>query len=127
MSRHILIILTTICFQVFADELVLQKIHNVSDRILELETAIELENNLDLRKEILQLDREIWTYRNSLNTLNDNTRSWNDSELHLLEAKKNLDKLNNKIKLEGNWGKIGLNLDREEQYRKLDLKYRYGF
>jgi len=127
MSRHILIILTTICFQVFADELVLQKIHNVSDRILELETAIELENNLDLRKEILQLDREIWTYRNSLNTLNDNTRSWNDSELLLLEAKKNLDKLNNKIKLEGNWGKIGLNLDREEQYRKLDLKYRYGF
>jgi len=127
MSRHILIILTTICFQVFADELVLQKIYNVSDRILELETAIELENNLDLRKEILQLDREIWTYRNSLNTLNDNTRSWNDSELLLLEAKKNLDKLNNKIKLEGNWGKIGLNLDREEQYRKLDLKYRYGF
>ena len=127
MSRHILIILTTICFQVLADELVLQKIHNVSDRILELETAIELENNLDLRKEILQLDREIWTYRNSLNTLNDNTRSWNDSELLLLEAKKNLDKLNNKIKLEGNWGKIGLNLDREEQYRKLDLKYRYGF
>jgi len=127
MSRHIPIILTTFCFQVFADELVLQKIHNVSDRILELETAIELENNLDLRKEILQLDREIWTYRNSLNTLNDNTRSWNDSELLLLEAKKNLDKLNNKIKLEGNWGKIGLNLDREEQYRKLDLKYRYGF
>jgi len=127
MSRHILIILTTICFQVLADELVLEKIHNVSDRILELETAIELENNLDLRKEILQLDREIWTYRNSLNTLNDNTRSWNDSELLLLEAKKNLDKLNNKIKLEGNWGKIGLNLDREEQYRKLDLKYRYGF
>ena len=127
MSRHILIILTTFCFQVFADELVLEKIHNVSDRILELEIAIELENNLDLRKEILQLDREIWTYRNSLNTLNDNTRSWNDSELLLLEAKKNLDKLNNKIKLEGNWGKIGLNLDREEQYRKLDLKYRYGF
>jgi len=127
MSRHIPIILTTFCFQVFADDLVLEKIHNVSDRILELEIAIELENNLDLRKEILQLDREIWTYRNSLNTLNDNTRSWNDSELLLLEAKKNLDKLNNKIKLEGNWGKIGLNLDREEQYRKLDLKYRYGF
>jgi len=127
MSRHILFLLTIICLQVFADELVLEKIHNVSDRILELEIAIELENNSDLRKEFLQLEREIWTYRNSLNTLNNNTRSWNDSELLLLEAKKNLDKLNNKIKLEGNWGKIGLNLDREEQYRKLDLKYRYGF
>jgi len=128
MSKKLLIFLTLFHCHASANEVIKERIQTVNDKILELEVSIELGNEIDPTNDILELNREIWSYKNILNTSNDNiNRSWNESELLLLEAKNRLDRLNEKIKLEGSWGKIGLKLDREEQYRKLDLKYRYGF
>ena len=107
-----------------------EKIEEVNDKLLDLEVAIELGvDNYNFKRNINDVRREILRQEFAINYNDPGTEEsrWNESELMILEAKKQLDYLNDKIKLQGDWGKVGLKLDEAEQYQKVDLKYKFGF
>ena len=107
-----------------------EKIEEVNDKLLDLEVAIELGvDNYNFKRDVNDLRREILRQDFAINYNDPGTEEsrWNESELMILEAKKQLDYLNDKIKLQGDWGKVGLKLDEAEQYQKIDLKYKFGF
>ena len=106
-----------------------EKIEEVNDKLLDLEVAIELGiDNYNFKRDIVELDREILRQEIALksnSSLAEEFR-WNDSEMMLLEAKNKLDALEEKIKLEGEWGNISL---RYNPIKKIDpdLRYRFPF
>jgi len=106
-----------------------EKIDRVNDKLLDLEVAIELGvDNYNFKRDIIELDREIWKHEITLKSINPGTEEsrWNESELMLLEAKNKLDSLEEKIKLEGEWGNISL---RYNPIKRIDpdLRYRFPF
>jgi len=106
-----------------------EKIEEVNDKLLDLEVAIELGiDNYNFKRDVIELDREIWKHEITLKSNNPETEEsrWNESELMLLEAKNKLDSLEEKIKLEGEWGNISL---RYNPIKRIDpdLRYRFPF
>ena len=81
-----------------------ERIEEVNEKLLDLEVSIELGvDNYNFKRDILELDREIWKHEISLKSNDPGTGEsrWNESELMLLEAKNKLDSLEEKMKLEG--------------------------
>ena len=106
-----------------------EKIEEVNDKLLDLEVAIELGvDDYNFKRDIIELEREIWKNEIALNSNDPGTEEsrWNESELMLLEAKNKLDSLEEKIKLEGEWGNISL---RYNPIKRIDpdLRYRFPF
>jgi len=106
-----------------------EKIEEVNDKLLDLEVAIELGiDDYNFKRDVIELDREIWKHEITLKSNNPRTEEsrWNESELMLLEAKNKLDSLEEKIKLEGEWGNISL---RYNPIKRIDpdLRYRFPF
>jgi len=106
-----------------------EKIEEVNDKLLDLEVAIELGvDDYNFKRDVIELDREILRHEITLKSNDPGTKDskWNESELMLLEAKNKLDSLEEKIKLEGEWGNISL---RYNPLKKIDpdLRYRYQF
>ena len=106
-----------------------EKIEEVNDKLLDLEVAIELGiDDYNFKRDVIELDREIWKHEIALKSNDPGTEEsrWNESELMLLEAKNKLDSLEEKIKLQGEWGNISL---RYNPIKKIDpdLRYRFPF
>ena len=106
-----------------------EKIEEVNDKLLDLEVAIELGvDNYNFKRDVIELDREIWKHEIALKYYNShiNESKWNESEQLLFEAKNKLDSLEEKIKLEGEWGNISL---RYNPIKRIDpdLRYRFPF
>ena len=106
-----------------------EKIEEVNDKLLDLEVAIELGvDDYNFKRDIIELEREIWKNEIALNSNDPGTEEsrWNESELMLLEAKNRLDSLEEKIKLEGEWGNISI---RYNPIKRIDpdLRYRFPF
>jgi len=104
-----------------------EKIEEVNDKLLNLEVAIELGvDNYNFKQDVIELDREIWKHEIKLKSNNSKTEEskWNESELMLLEAKNKLDSLEEKIRLEGEWGNISL---RYNPIKRIDPDLRYSF
>ena len=106
-----------------------EKIEEVNGKLLNLEVAIELGvDDYNFKRDIIELDREIWKNEITLKSNNTGTEEsrWNESELMLLEAKNKLDSLEEKIKLEGEWGNVSL---RYNPIKRIDpdLRYRFPF
>ena len=106
-----------------------EKIEEVNDKLLDLEVAIELGiDNYNFKRDVIELDREIWKHEITLKSNDPGTEEsrWSESELMLLEAKNKLDSLEEKIKLEGEWGNISL---RYNPIKRIDpdLRYRFPF
>ena len=106
-----------------------EKIEEFNDKLLDLEVAIELGiDDYNFKRDFIELDREIWKHENTLKSNDPGTEDsrWNESELMLLEAKNKLDSLEEKIKLEGEWGNISL---RYNPIKRIDpdLRYRFPF
>jgi hypothetical protein len=106
-----------------------KKIQEVNDKLLDLEVAIELGvDDYNFKRDVIELDREIWKHEIALKSNDSRTEEsrWNESELMLLEAKNKLDSLEEKIKLEGEWGNISL---RYNPIKRIDpdLRYRFPF
>ena len=106
-----------------------EKIEEVNDKLLDLELAFEIGvEDYNFKQDIVDLDREIWKHKITLksnNTLTEKSR-WNESELMLLKAKNKLDSLEEKIKLEGEWGNISLRFNPIKRIDP-DLRYRFPF
>ena len=106
-----------------------EKIEDINDKLLDLEVAIELGvDDYNFKRDVIELDREISKHEIALKFNNPGTEQsrWNESELMLLEAKNKLDSLEEKIKLEGEWGNISF---RYNPIRNIepDLRYRFPF
>ena len=106
-----------------------EKIEDVNDRLLDLEVAIELGvDDYNFKQDVMELDREIWKHEIAIKSNSQETEEsrWNESELMLLEAKNKLDSLEERIKLEGEWGKISV---RYNPIKRIDpdLRYRFPF
>ena len=106
-----------------------EKIEEVNSKLLDLEVAIELGvDNFNFKREVIEVDREIWKHELTLKLNNSETEEskWNESELMLLKAKNKLDLLEEKIKLDGDWGNISFRYNPIKRVEP-NLRYRFQF
>ena len=106
-----------------------EKIDGVNDKLLDLEVAIELGvDNYNFNRDVIELNKEISRHEITLKSNNPQTEEyrWSESELLLIEAKNKLDSLEEKIKLEGEWGNISLRYNPIKRIHP-NLRYRFPF
>jgi len=126
--KRLLVIIFFISAAVFSDDKQTQNIKKISEKIINLELSIDLGvDNFSYLKELREIDRELQRIQTSISfKANSKSNNWNDSEKFLLDAKNKIDALENKLKLEGDWGHISL---RFNPLKKIDpnIRYRYPF
>ena len=126
--KRLLVIIFFISAAVFSDDKQTQNIKKISEKIINLELSIDLGvDNFSYLKELREIDRELQRIQTSISyKANSKSNNWNDSEKFLLDAKNKIDALENKLKLEGDWGNISV---RYNPIKKIDpnIKYRYPF
>ncbi len=109
---------------------VIDKVEAINYELLDLEVQLEMGMDaFDIKVEASDIRNQLLHQEYKLGTPKGNDDQWNESEMAILNAKKNLQALEEKIKLEGDWGKI--------RFRMLDfkgsdpgsvkLRYNYGF
>ena len=80
-----------------------------------------------INTETNNIKNQLLYFEQQLGVIDNDEPGWNKTEQMMLNTKRKLKALEEKLKLEGDWGKIRLKLDPKEQYQKLNLKYQYGF
>jgi len=110
------------------EENIEDKINATHNQILEIEVSLHLGMDSKLYlDEILRLQSNIKKYENMINTSKYSASQWSESELLILDAKNQIDKIMKMIRIQGDWGKISLRPNEEKYYQEVDLKYKYGF
>jgi len=128
MKKHILLIIFLITTYANGEENIEDKINATHNQILEIEVSLHLGMDSKLYlDEILRLQSNIKKYENMINTSKYSASQWSESELLILDAKNQIDKIKNMIRIQGDWGKISLRPNEEKYYQEVDLKYKYGF
>ena len=126
--KSLLVLIFFISAAVFSDDQQTQNIKKISEQIINLELSIDIGvDNFSYLKELREIDRELQRIQTSISyKANSKSNNWNDSEKFLLDAKNKIDALENKLKLEGDWGNISV---RYNPIKKIDpnIKYRYPF
>ena len=125
----VIITLNSLVFTVRGDgDFSSQKNDEINNDISNLE--IDIANGLDIsiiKKRIENIDNNLWNWRvNTHNQTDENNDQWNESELLILDAKKRLDSMSDKLKLEGDWGKISLRYNPVRQI-KPNIRYLFPF
>ena len=96
--------------------------------LLKLSTQIGMDMDISvINIEANNIKNKLSYFEQRLGKTDSDEPEWNKTEQMLLNTKRKLKALEEKLKLEGDWGKIRLKLSPEEQYKKLNLKYQYGF
>ena len=128
MKKHILLIIFLITTYANGEENIEDKINTTHNQILEIEVSLHLGMDSKLYlDEILRLQSNIKKYENMINTSKYSASQWSESELLILDAKNQIDKIMKMIRIQGDWGKISLRPNEEKYYQEVDLKYKYGF
>ena len=128
MKKHILLIIFLITTYANGEENIEDKINATHNQILDIEVSLHLGMDSKLYlDEILRLQSNIKKYENMINTSKYSASQWSESELLILDAKNQIDKIKNMIRIQGDWGKISLRPNEEKYYQEVDLKYKYGF
>ena len=128
MKKHILLIIFLITTYANGEENIEDKINATHNQILEIEVSLHLGMDSKLYlDEILRLQSNIKKYENMINTSKYSASQWSESELLILDAKNQIDKIKNMIRIQGDWGKISLRPNEAKYYQEVDLKYKYGF
>lgn len=105
-----------------------EKIEALDFNLLELDTQIDMNMNINvINTETNNIKNQLLYFEQQLSAIDSNEPEWNKTEQIMLNTKRKLKALEEKLKLEGDWGKIRLKLDPKEQYKNLNLKYQYGF
>ena len=128
-SIVLIITLNALVFKVQSDgDISSQKFDQINEDISNLENSIAGGLNVhNINKRIEYIDKELWNLRVYTHTQpKEDNALWNESELLILDAKKRLDSLSDKFKLEGDWGKISLRYNPLSQI-KPNIKYLYPF
>jgi hypothetical protein len=108
----------------------IQKIEAIDSDLLELETQLDMgmdtfEIDLDARK----IKNQLLYFEYQLGTPSGDDQQWNESEQMILDVKVQLDALQEKMKIEGDWGKVRLRVQdfRGDDPGTVKLRYNYGF
>jgi hypothetical protein len=105
-----------------------EEIEALDFNLLELDTQIDMNMDINvINTETNNIKNQLLYFEQQLGVIDNNEPGWNKTEQMMLNTKRKLKALEEKLKLEGDWGKIRLKLDPKEQYQKLNLKYQYGF
>ncbi|MBW5290590.1 MAG: hypothetical protein Rsou_0981 [Candidatus Ruthia sp. Asou_11_S2] len=107
---------------------IIQTVKALDVKVLNLEISYELgENVFDIKNQADDIKSQLLYHEYQLGTPISYDEQWSKSEQAILNVKIKLKALEEKVKFEGDWGKIRLKLDSKERYRKINLKYQYGF
>ena len=129
-----LILLSSV--NVFADDnktqsdSVIDNIETISYDLLELETQLDMGMDaFDIKIETNNIKNQLLHQEYRLGTPKGNDENWNETEQKILEAKIKIQALQEKMKIEGDWGRIRF---RMQDFRGGDpgavkLRYNYGF
>ena len=108
----------------------IQKIEAIDYDLLELETQLDMgidafEVGLDASK----IKSQLLHFEYQLGTPRGGDQQWNESEQMILDAKVKLEALQEKMKIEGDWGKVRLRVQdfRGDDPGAVKLRYNYGF
>ena len=105
-----------------------EEIEALDFNLLELDTQIDMNMDINvINTETNNIKNQLLYFEQQLGVIDNDEPGWNKTEQMMLNTKRKLKALEEKLKLEGDWGKIRLKLDPKEQYKKLNLKYQYGF
>jgi hypothetical protein len=107
-----------------------KSIDSINYDILDLEVSYEMgENIFDINTEATDISNELLYHEYQLGTPKDENSQWNESEQMILDAKIKLQALQEKIKLEGDWGQLRFRVIdfKGEDPGQLKLRYNYGF
>jgi len=105
-----------------------EEIEVLDFNLLELDTQIDMNMDINvINTETNNIKNQLLYFERKLGAIDSDEPGWNKTEQMMLNTKRKLKALEEKLKLEGDWGKIRLKLDPKEQYQKLNLKYQYGF
>ncbi|RUM86306.1 MAG: hypothetical protein DSZ20_02895 [Candidatus Thioglobus sp.] len=105
-----------------------EEIEVLDFNLLELDTQIDMNMDINvINTETNNIKNQLLYFERKLGAIDNDEPGWNKTEQMMLNTKRKLKALEEKLKLEGDWGKIRLKLDPKEQYQKLNLKYQYGF
>ena len=105
-----------------------EEIEALDFNLLELDTQIDMNMDINvINTETNNIKNQLLYFEQQLGVIDNDEPGWNKTEQMMLNTKRKLKALEEKLKLEGDWGNIRLKLDPKEQYQKLNLKYQYGF
>ena len=106
------------------------KLELINYNILDLEVSYELGEDLyDISLEASDIKNELLFREYQIGTPRSEDSNWSESEQMILDAKIKLQALQEKIKLEGDWGQLRFRVIdfRGSNPGQLKLKYNYGF
>ena len=106
------------------------KLELINYDILDLEVSYELGEDLyDISLEASDIKNELLFREYQIGTPRSEDSNWSESEQMILDAKIKLQALQEKIKLEGDWGQLRFRVIdfRGSDPGQLKLKYNYGF
>ena len=108
----------------------IQKIKSIDYDLLELETQLDMgidafEVGLDASK----IKSQLLYFEYQLGTPRGGDQQWNESEQMILDAKVKLEALQEKMKVEGDWGKVRFRVQDfgGSNPGAVKLRYNYGF
>ena len=107
-----------------------QSIESINHDILDLEVSYELdEGSVNISQDLADINNALLYHEYQIGTPKTNNSQWNESEQMILDAKIKLQALQEKVKLEGDWGQLRFRMIdfRGNDPGQLKLRYNYGF
>ena len=108
----------------------IQKIEAIDYDLLELETQLDMGIDVfEVSVDASKIKSQLLHFEYQLGTPRGGDDQWNESEQMILDAKVKLEALQEKMKIEGDWGKVRFRVHdfRGDDPGTVKLRYNYGF